>query len=297
MLERLWRSLVYWISVLRLALESIVSWGIKHFVGFLIAVAILGFQIHYKVFTTALERRWLSIAWPYLAALVIGYLFHVARAAWQMHEGKQLEIDQSIEEMRLMKESHRQAIRDERAAARAFLNEHHEVKRQFESQILSLTQQLEMKAPEVRIGFQASSMHHGFTVVNGSMNKDAENITAELLDGDGYILNFKVVPVLPKNMAMPLELSYYKTPSGDIVTGTLRSFVITAVGHTTEEWPIHLRLRLMFSDAYASYDRIVDVVSHWPAFGLGYGVTITHEKVCLVAPTHANPPTALPLGQ
>jgi hypothetical protein len=87
--ENLQRSIVYWRSVNVLAWSNYFAWGIKLMLSVVLAFAILALQFYYGVFSTRIHERWLSIVWPYLAVLAVGYIFQVARAAWLIDEERQ----------------------------------------------------------------------------------------------------------------------------------------------------------------------------------------------------------------
>lgn len=128
-----------WGNILRRALLYFIGWGVRQVIGFLIAVAIVALQVYYGLFTWAtIKTRWLSIAWPYLGCLSLAYLFNIARAAWQTHEEKKLEIE-------ALKASHREAIKQERQAHRIIVNEHMQMKRAFTEDIHRLKAELGAK--------------------------------------------------------------------------------------------------------------------------------------------------------
>jgi len=143
-------------------------------------------------------------------------------------------------------------------------------------------QQSTRDAPEVRLIFTQFSSRVAFAVENRSLVRDAENVTAELINSDGFELYFEPVPLLARS-SNPMELACksFRDPSGERINAGIVRFAIAWAGSTGTEdgQPINFDLRLLFSDPFAKYSRIVHISSSWPAFGLAQSTGLDHESI------------------
>jgi hypothetical protein len=144
-------------------------------------------------------------------------------------------------------------------------------------------QQPTRDAPEVRLILTQFSSRVAFAVENRSLVRDAENVTAELTNCNGFELNFELIPLLPRS-SIPMELACksFENQKGETNAGggIVRFAIKWAESQGTPDGqPFAFDLRLLFSDPFAKYSRIVHISSSWPAFGLAQSTRLDHESI------------------
>jgi len=79
--------------------------------GFIVGIAILALQVRFGVVSkTGVTGSWWAFLGPYLGSIILAYMFHVSRSAWQLHEAQATSIEDLKRRVEAMNRIRRYAI-------------------------------------------------------------------------------------------------------------------------------------------------------------------------------------------
>ena len=94
MLQEFKRGAAYWLKVCGHAFTGWFAFGRKQMYGFIVGIAILALQVRFGVVSkTGVTGSWWAFLGPYLGSIILAYMFHVSRSAWQLHEAQATSIE------------------------------------------------------------------------------------------------------------------------------------------------------------------------------------------------------------